>query len=260
MQDSNNKMPRGIQGWKGKYDGERVFMVGNGPSIANTPMDFLCGEFTFAMNRISMLYESTKWRPSFFVCTTTNVELDDWRADIMKTIDAGTPTFIWDELSKWFDKGKTNIYALKCTHGEELTDNPEYSWWSDDPSKTVCKYGTSMLVALQLAFYMGFKEVYLLGCDLGFQSEKGIWASKWGKSLRKRGIGPKLLPDANHFNAKYGTPGFKASELNDNMLGAHKLVLRAAERHGVKVCNATIGGELELYPRVNLNQLIKKDA
>ena len=42
---------------KGKYKGERVFIIGNGPSLNKTPLDKLDGEFTFAMNRFYLMYD-----------------------------------------------------------------------------------------------------------------------------------------------------------------------------------------------------------
>ncbi len=35
--------------FKNKYAGKRAFLIGNGPSLVRTPLDRLCGEYTFAM-------------------------------------------------------------------------------------------------------------------------------------------------------------------------------------------------------------------
>ena len=88
-----------IRSFKNKYKGKRVFMIGNGPSLNKTPLDTLHSEYSFAMNRISLLYDNVRWRPSFFVCTTLNIEREEWRRDIVKTISLGIPCFIWDKFS-----------------------------------------------------------------------------------------------------------------------------------------------------------------
>lgn len=57
---------------KNKYRGERIFIMGNGPSLNRTPLDRLKGEFTFGVNRIYLLFDRIDWKPTFY--TTV-----DWR-------------------------------------------------------------------------------------------------------------------------------------------------------------------------------------
>ena len=41
----------------GAYEGERLFLIGNGPSLEETPLEALESEYTMAMNRIDLIYE-----------------------------------------------------------------------------------------------------------------------------------------------------------------------------------------------------------
>ncbi len=195
-----------------------------------------------------MLYEKLRWRPSFFVCTTTNVTKPTWQEDIHTTLKTGCPAFIWDKLGEHM-QGFENTHPINCTHGEFIVPEAPDEWWSDDCAERVCKFGTSMLVALQLAAYMGFKEIYLIGCDLGFKPDP---------TQRKQSEAGAT--DPNHFHPGYGTPGCNADQLNMNMRAAHELALRAGRRLGVGIFNATIGGELEIYPRADLERLMRKAA
>lgn len=237
--------------YKNKYKGKRVFILGNGPSLQKTNLNLIKDEYSIAMNRISKIYDKTNWRPSFFVCTTSNVEDEEWRKDILETVDMGVPTFIWDELSKHFDKYE-NIYNLKCTNGSEVSMDPPLEWWSYDIEQRVTKFGTSMIVALQIAVYMGFDEIYILGADLGFKTSL---LQKIFYRLRMKKIGHMF--DKNHFFGSYGTPGFNSDTLNKNMVGAHVLAKKACEEKDIKVYNASIGGALEVYPRVDYYSLLK---
>ena len=108
-----------------------------------------------------------------------------------------------------------------------------------------------MLVALQLAVFMGFSPIYLLGCDLGFKPDP-----------TQRKDAPLDLPrvDPNHFHPDYGTPGCSADQLNMNMRAAHELANRAAQRLHVQVYNATVGGELDIYPRAEFDRLLRVAA
>ncbi|MGH7214240.1 MAG: hypothetical protein ACREIT_05710, partial [Tepidisphaeraceae bacterium] len=227
----------------------------NGPSLIRTPLDLLAGEYTFAMNRIALIYEKTIWRPSFFVCTTTNITRETWKRDIHQTMSLGGPCFIWDKLAEHV-AGFDNVAMLHCTHGEHIVPEAPDEWWSHDCAERVCKFGTSMLVALQLATYMGFNPIYLVGCDLGFQKDP----------TQRRRSDPEPAPDVpkqtdpNHFHPDYGTPGCTAEQLNMNMRAAHELTLRATRKVGVTVYNATVGGQLDIYPQATFDELFRAAA
>jgi hypothetical protein len=109
--------------------------------------------------------------------------------------------------------------------------------WSDDIDKKVTKWGTTIMATLQIAVYMGFNPIYLVGCDLGFVDQND------------------LKDDKNHFSSDYFVPNKKASMYNHNMLEAHKFMKRIFDERGIKVYNATIGGQLEIYERVDYENI-----
>jgi hypothetical protein len=240
---------------KNKYKGNRAFLVGNGPSLNNTPLDMIKDDYSFAMNRISLIYEKVKWRPSFFICTTNNIYRKSWQKDIFKSIDLGITSFVWDKFKDLVGE-RENVYYLNCTDGEHITGKPNDEWWSDDISKRVSKFGTSMLVALQIASYMGFNPLYLIGCDLGYVKPKRNLLQKITAKFAKKY--EPFSNDPNHFDPNYGTPGASADNLALNMNAAHRLALSNTKRLGIKIANATVGGSLEVYPRVDIHSIIAK--
>ncbi|MGM0582628.1 MAG: 6-hydroxymethylpterin diphosphokinase MptE-like protein [Bacteroidota bacterium] len=240
-----------LEKFKNKFVGERVFIVGNGPSLKETNLDLIEDEYSFGMNRIANIYEDTEWRPSFFICTSINVKDKEWRKDILNTIELGVTSFIWDELDSYFPD-TSNIYRLNCENPYTDTFNPPVSWWSDDITSYVTKYGTSMIVALQIAVYMGFDDIYILGADLGFKSS---FLQKIFYKIGLDSIGHRF--DKNHFFGSYGTPGLSPELLNKKMISAHQLALKATEDQNVNIYNATKGGELEIYKRVRYEDLFK---
>lgn len=247
-----------ISSFHRKYQGKRAFLIGNGPSLARTPLDLLQGEHTFAMNRIALLYDKVNWRPSFFVCITINVARAEWRKDILRTISLGIPSFVLDEL-KGYIEPRSNVIYINCTHGDEVVSYAPDEWWSYDVSQRVCKFGSSMLVALQIAVYMGFNPIYLLGCDLGFQaSSSKLTSNRIISKILTRLTGRHRIPaqDLNHFDPSYGITWSAGDTINMNMQAAHNLALRATKQIGVQIYNATLGGELEVYPRVELAHVL----
>ncbi len=239
---------------RGSFRGKRLFAIGNGPSLRDTPLDLLVGEHSIAMNRIALIYPTTKWRPSFFVCTTTNIERSDWRRDILQTIELGVPTFAWQTLHQHIGD-RHNVRYLHCTHGREVVDEAPDEWWSDDIETSVCKFGTSMLPALQIGAYLGFSKIYLLGCDLGFVDRPTPAGSLVARVATKFGSLFRADEDLNHFDQSYGTPGLGADLLNRNMLAAHNLADRVSSSRGFQIFNSTPGGGLDVYQGVDLNDL-----
>lgn len=233
-----------IKNFKNKYEGQSCVIVGNGSSLNGMDLSKLNGKSTFGLNRISLIYDKKNWKPSFFVSVTSNFNIDDWRNSIMKSVnDPDIISFITMDYNNKIQSEGINIVTdpitLRCTgDGARYKSYPD-EFWSNDPSKIVYKYGSSILVPLQLAKYMGFKTIYLIGCDLGF----------------------KKYPhneDGNHFDTNYNTPGCTPDALNYNMVMAHKLAKRMCEKDGIKIYNATEGGDLDVYDRVKFDDIIDK--
>ncbi len=104
---------------------------------------------------------------------------------------------------------------------------------------------TVTYVALQIAFYMGFSEVVLIGIDHDF---------------KKKGIPHTLIvsdgDDADHFDIQYFPKGFRW-QLPDLRTSeyAYTLARDAYRADGRQVLDATIGGKLNIFPKVDFNSL-----
>ena len=239
---------------RGKFKGERCWCIGNGPSLANTPLELLEGEYTFGLNKIADIYPSTTWRPSFYVNVTRGVTGgSDWGSSAKEAIE-NSPSFLCaDHLPSLLEEAPgerqayllpRDVYPLRVTCREEQTSG-DVSVWSNDIYERVSKDGSSMLAVMQIAAYMGFDPLILVGCDLGWK------AFDWEENK-----------DPNHFIDSYWAhqiiDGRKieltkrvARNCNHDVLMAHRIARQACDWLGIKVYNATIGGELEVYPRVD---------
>lgn len=226
--------------FKNTHKGERCFIVGNGPSLKGSDLDLIKNERSFAMNRVSLIYDKTDWRPDYFVCPTGNSVRQDWAINIKETVSTGIPCWFWDTpQNKIIYKDFPNvIYSKFRGHHESANPlkDPPIEWFSYNPEQWLSKYGTSLIAAAQLAFYMGFVDIYMLGCDLGFG-----------------------LKD-HHFDPKYNLGGHMArNKLDDTMTSAHVLIRKASLECGINVYNATRGGYLEVYPRISLEEVLNNE-
>jgi hypothetical protein len=111
---------------------------------------------------------------------------------------------------------------------------------------------------MQLAYYMGIKELYLLGMDFSFQLppkrvETGL-AGGYGTSLESVG-------ERNHFHPDYRKPG-ELWALPDlaMQLRAYSLAKETFESAGRKIYNASRATKLEVYPRISLEEVLGRPA
>lgn len=228
------------QDYKNIHEGKRCFIVGNGPSLRNTNLDLIKNEFSFAMNRIGLIYDKTEWRPNYFVCPTGNSQRKNWKADIEKSVRLGIPCWFWNQdYNKKLYSDYKNIIYVNCKHHKEsnqyFKEGPPLSWFSTECHNWMSKYGTSLITAMQMAFYMGFKEIYLLGCDLGFDKKE------------------------HHFSKEYDKGAFlKGLSLDKSMTSAHRLMKKAGDEYNVKIYNASLGGSLDVYEKVDYEKIFNK--
>lgn len=218
--------------------GRRCFIIGNGPSLTLEDLNTLhkYGEVTFSSNKIYKLFEQTYWRPTYYAVCDMNL-YRNYKNEI-ENIDVES-FFPSDLFDKYIVEKKENIHIFSRVPFQFLNNKPRFN-----PSLLgmFSEGGTITYHLLQLAVAMGFTEIYLLGIDFSFS---------WG-------IGPdgKYFKDSsvqNHFSAD------KTS--NDTMpnlyynLRAYDAAKYYTERHQIKIYNATRGGKLEVFERVNFDKL-----
>lgn len=227
---------------KGAYDGQRAFILGNGPNLAKLNLDLLIGEHTFATGRIALIFPETNWRPTYYVAFATSV--NDYRGfpeyvrDAYDAMRCAEITFAYQDCADnpifWMAGNTIFLTASENGHLEPSEATDEI--WSDDIAERVSKYGTSLFAAAQIAVYMGFNPVYFIGCDLG----------------------------DGHFTDDYIPAYFQEHRISQErvrpaIIRSHEIAKMNGERLGVKFYNATPGGELEVYPRVDYESLFERE-
>lgn len=219
-----------LKKYKGKYNGERCFLIGNGPSLTEKDLDKIYEHKvkSIGCNKIYKIFEKTKWRPEYCIISDSIV--------------------IEEEKSKFSNECK--YFMRKVANLEPVDINvelyyanyenfyPQYPSFSDDITKGVYTGRTVMYDTLQIAMYMGFKEIYLLGVDFS-----------WGEDGRD-----------THFCNDYGNDGLikDAMHYKDELRHAYISAKNYADSHGIKIYNATRGGYLDVFERVDFDKIFCK--
>jgi hypothetical protein len=239
--------------YKDIHKGKRVFLIGNGPSLADTNLDLLQNEYSIAMNRISMIYGKNRlWRPTYYLFSSTNVKDKTWGSEwLVSVIDAITETkttaFIASLFKPFIDPdGKhpqvhwfDSMSETKPTLNGEIAEES----FSTEIVDRIDKSGTTMNLALQLAYHMGFSEIVILGADLGWTRDLGT------------------TTDPNHFDKNYRANISNPYKANMQMRNVHKLALSIFNRDKpeVKLYNASIRTVLDTYPIIEYIKYVEED-
>ena len=233
-----------IQKYKNFYDGQRCFIIGNGPSLTIKDLEKLkaFGEISIASNSIYNLFQNTEWRPTIYT-------VHDFQ-EIKKTREKISA--VKTELKIVAMSASGRIYNIDEAILLRLIEPKRGGYFSDDISKCVYDGGTVTYVSIQCAVYMGFKEIILLGVDHSFAREQ----TKDGKMI----INNKIK---NHFQ-DYQTDDFWGNGQKDEEAVVFPLDFATeafitarhyADEHGVRILNATRGGKLEVFERVDFDTL-----
>lgn len=152
-------------GFKNLHKGQRCFVLGNGPSLSAVDLSLLKDEITFTVN--DLYYHGQFDR----INTTYHLFADpfyyiDLEATISKLLEKSEPRAIFLDRGAcktilehaYQKKYPVSIYA----NGMEIED---LKYLPIDLCKMLPYFCTVVQSAIAIAVYMGFQEIYLLGCD-----------------------------------------------------------------------------------------------
>jgi hypothetical protein len=226
---------RKVRNWTNKYKGQKAVILCNGPSLLSTDFRLLEGIFTFGLNKIYLLFDKSKFRPSCIVAVNHFVIEQSTKF----YNETGIPLFL-DSKALANVKPRDNVIFLHST---------KLGGFAKDCSISINQGFTVTYVAMQLAFHMGFEQVALVGCDHSFATDGPANATV---------ISGKT--DESHFDPNYFAGGVKW-ELPDLFESevAYTRAKNIYNAHGRKLVNATHGGQLDVFDRCSLEEFVGAD-
>lgn len=153
--------------FENSHNGERCIIIGNGPSLTPEDLEKTSNDITFASNRIYNIYGLISWRPDYYVAFEPTFIKDN--IDVICQLDVRKAKMV-NVCAKSnkikCSKAQQNLYWIYSS--QKYTVNKETIkgiTFSTDISKYLGASYTVTFTMLQIAIYMGFKEIYLLGID-----------------------------------------------------------------------------------------------
>lgn len=211
---------------------DRCFIVATGPSLTFEDLSLLKNEICFGMNSICKILDKTDWRPTYFGIQDALV-YEKLEKEIKENIKCDV--FVGANLKEDFDiPDKYIVFPFNhLYHLAEIDIDKYYSLFSDNCYAMIYDGYSITYSLIQIAVYMGFKEIYLLGCDCNYPSNK-----------------------QNHF-VESGFVDKYAYKNYDKMITGYKAAKKYADAHNIKIINCTRGGMLEVFPRMKLEDVLR---
>jgi hypothetical protein len=222
---------------KDKHKGERCFIVGNGPSLNDMDLSLLKNEITIGMNRIYLLFPKLGFSMNYYVAVNGLVveqcarEIEE--VDSIKFVS-------W--LTRRYIRSKSDCFYINDPsggHSMKFSKNPLNKTYFDS---------TVTFASMQLAYWMGFDEVILIGVDHNF-----VTKGENDKKITSQG------DDLNHFDPSYFGKGFQWQLPNlDRSEISYHLAKSEFEKVDRKIIDATVGGKLDIFDKINYKDLFNR--
>lgn len=239
-----------LRGLKNNYKGKRCFIIGNGPSLNKLDLTLLKDEFTFGVNAIYLNYEKMGFYPTFYVVEDDLVAAD--RKDEINNYHNSKYKFFGTYL-RYLLKPDENTLLLNVLRN--YGDEKNFPSFSTDIARRLWVGGSVTYLCLELAYFMGFEEVYMIGFDHNYVIPKTADIS----NVHEHGFDIlSTEDDPNHFHPDYFGKGYRWHDPRvDRMEQGFSKAREYFEKDGRKVYNATAGGHLEVFDRVTYEDLFK---
>lgn len=217
-----------FQEFQDKHEGETCIVIGNGPSLADVPRDLLVKYDTFGANRIFVLDD---YIPRFYsiidkhmIHTCGPYIMENWVGE--EWPKAPEAMFIRADFPL------PGALPLRVVVQAGFTQNP---------AQAIVMGGTVTYANLQIAYYMGYTKVLLVGVDHFYHITK---------KYRPGSVFVAEGNDADHFHPDYFQEGsfYAAPEVEGTTL-SYEMAKKVFDNNGREIINLTPGSKLEVFEK-----------
>ena len=205
--------------YRNTHAGETCLLVGNGGNLHLTPPAW----FDYPAFGMNTIHKYTGWIPNFYTAVDNRVMREFGNEIAAKFTDV--PKFIPAGLKDW----QGDNFIIFNHLAKDLKDG-----WNPDTLKDGITYHSCMHVAMQLAYWMGFTTLLMIGVE--HKPEDGR-RHFWGED---EGM-PHKLPMSDWFTG-------------------YEVLVKGMKERGVKVLNisAETYAPAEILPRADWREYVKK--
>ncbi len=201
-------------------EGEKCIIVATGPSLKKEDLERLKGIKSFGVNRVYKM--ETSWRPDYYVCVDKELFNDDIALN-----NNSKMKFFPDGFNRE-NKAKGEVYTF---HHVAITTVGDGVPFSKDISKRIFGGSTVVYTCIQIAIYMGFNRIALVGVDFNYS-----------KSKNNHFYAEKVVDDKDHHM--------------DVAYEAFVSAQKYAKENGIRIVNASSKSKLDVFDKVEIEKVL----
>lgn len=150
-----------IKSLKGKEEGKDIYILANAPSIKKENLSLLRDKVTIGMNANPLLEKEFGFISQYYVVSDKRfINHSEKRKMCTDMLDKSTIRILREELEEDDDKSiKNQTYYIRALGKNGFSMNLHKGYYFG---------ATTTMLAIQLAAYLGAKNIYLLGMDLKY--------------------------------------------------------------------------------------------
>lgn len=223
---------------RGRHSGTAGWVIANGPSLLKSDVTQLKGHVTIGSNGLFLIYDKLGWAPTYLTVEDTLVAED--RGSVLNSLTSSTKIFPRDVSYAL----RADDHTIYCNFVRQYAGFPRFSDRFED---IVYFGGTVSFLNLQLAYHLGCNPIFMVGFDHNYHVPKNIVDT----------VITSETDDVNHVHPDYFGKGYRWHDPNvERMEQSYRAARAFLEPRGVRVLNATVGGHLEVFPRVDFDAAV----
>ena len=225
-------MNSSLELFRNRHLGQRAVLVANGPSLNSMDLSFLRNEIVMGLNKIYLGFLKFRFYPKYYVAVNKKV-IEQSAAEIE---NLNCVKFIGN-------RGVGLVKANALTHFID-TQSPNQRFCRDI-SAGVHEGWTVTYAAMQIAYYLGFKQLILIGMDHRYE-----YVGAPNDSAVIEGDDPNhFVTDYFGHGQRWDNPDLAKSE------ESYKIAKEIFESDGREIIDCTVDGACQIFKKMDYREL-----
>lgn len=240
---------------RGRHAGERCFIIGNGPSVLKQDLRLLEGESSISVSSGYHHPDFQRFRPRYHCLPqltygkVTEADAVAWFREMHERLGDAEVVLNYTEepLVRRFGllPGRTVWYLGMLEEMDQLRERDVPDLVSPIP-----RVQSVPVLCLMFAMYLGFREIFLLGFEHD-HFKSGVYRYFYEPTVL-HGKDKDVQPDGKVLTSRHDDFHGLA-----RLWRQYRVMREIGERNGIGIFNATAGGELDEFPRVQFESIFE---
>lgn len=238
-----------------RHQGERCFILATGPSIKKQDLTLLRDETCIAVSNFFVHPDYATIKPRYHCIAPYHPPITEeawqiWMAELSAGVGDATMFFGLSDLERNTHNG---LFVDKDAHFLDFRGTWESTRAKGvDLTRRIPGPQSVPVMALLIAIYMGFRSIYLLGCDHD-------WILHFGNSTHFYNEHEHAL-NRNSYNEWAGSDFGSECRAYVNLWDQYKEIRGIVKLLSIEIYNATEGGVLDVFPRSAYEMIFSGDV